>query len=116
MHRTSQQVNQAMRQLAYEMNRTNIEFESRALGKLLPNTQTMAVERLEQIRIPVLVIVGDNDVPFIPVAAEYMQEKIPNVKKVMIQDAAHLTNMDQPAVFQQVVADFLAGVGPAGKE
>jgi 3-oxoadipate enol-lactonase len=114
MHRTPQQVNQAMRQLAYEMNRNNIEFESRATGKLLPNTQTLAVERLEQITIPVLVIVGDNDVPFIPVAAQYMEEKMLNVKKVMIEDAAHLTNMDQPAVFQQVVADFLAGVNRVG--
>jgi len=36
-----------------------------------------------------------------------MIEKIPSAKKVIIEDAAHFPNMDQPHEFQGIVKDFL---------
>ena len=55
-----------------------------------------------------LVIVGEHDIPYIQAAANYMAENIPSAVKVVIEDAAHLTNMDHPAKFQDVVDEFLA--------
>jgi pimeloyl-ACP methyl ester carboxylesterase len=107
MGRTPAQVNQAMRQLAYEMNRTALSHEAKQLGKRLADTEISAAERCSELHLPVLVVVGANDVPYMPAAATYMVEMIPSAQQVIIQDAAHLPNMDQPDEFQRLVATFL---------
>jgi len=108
--RTPGQVNQAMRKLCYEMNRKALSNEVKELGKRLPNTQTPAFDRLSGLNIPVLVIVGAHDTPYILAAANYMVERIPSVQKVVIEDAAHLPNMDHPYEFQGIVKAFLEGI------
>ena len=105
--RAPEQVNQAMRKLAYEMNRQALAHEAKQLGKRLPNTQTPAFDRLSDLTIPVLIIVGAHDTPYILAAADYMVERIPSAQKVIIEDAAHLANMDQPQEFQAIVINFL---------
>ena len=110
MGRTPEQVNQGMRKLLYEMNRIALTHEVKQLGKRLPNTEIPAAGRLEALDVPVLIIVGSHDTPYILAAADYMEEKIKFARKVIIEDAAHLPNMDQPLEFQGIVKDFLAGV------
>ena len=105
--RTPDHVNPSMRKLLYEMNRLALSHEVKELGTRLPNTETLAVEELDNLNLPVLIIVGDHDIPFILAAAEYMKDKIINALKVIIEDAAHLPNMDQPLVFRKVVEEFL---------
>ena len=105
--RTPEQVNPEMRKLLWEMNRIALGYEVKQLGKRLPNTQIPAFDRLGDLDIPVLVIVGSHDTPYILAAADYMTEKISSVRKVIIEDAAHLPNMDQPDEFQGIVRDFL---------
>jgi 2-hydroxy-6-oxonona-2,4-dienedioate hydrolase len=105
--RTPEQVNPAMRKLAYEMNRNALAHEAKKLGKCLPNTEVPAFDRLGNLNIPILVIVGAHDTPYILAAADYMKDKIPFARKVQIADAAHLPNMDQPDKFQMIVKDFL---------
>jgi len=105
--RTPERVNQQMRKLAYEMDRRALTHEVRKLGKRLPNTETPAFDRLAGLNIPVLVIVGSHDTPYILAAADYMQENIPTVQTARIEDAAHLPNMDHPEEFQATVRDFL---------
>lgn len=108
--RTPEQVNQAMRKLAYEMNRLALAHEVKQLGKRLPNAETPAFNRLAELNIPVLVIIGAHDTPYILAAADYMIEKIPSAQKVQIEDAAHLPNMDHPNEFQIIVKTFLEGL------
>jgi pimeloyl-ACP methyl ester carboxylesterase len=105
--RTPEQVNQAMRKLAYEMDRLALAHEVKQLGKRLPNAQAPAFDRLSDLKIPVLVIVGAHDTPYILAAADYMVERIPSAQKVIIEDAAHLPNMDHPEKFQAIVTNFL---------
>jgi len=107
MNRTPSQVNQAMRALAYAMNRHALSLDAQGLGKRLPDSQTPAAERLAELDIPVLVIVGAQDTPFILAAADYMLQHIRSARKVIIEDAAHLPNMDQPEQFQRAVTVFL---------
>ncbi|HSB03248.1 MAG TPA: alpha/beta hydrolase [Anaerolineales bacterium] len=106
--RTPEQVNQEMRKLCYEMNRNALSQEAKQLGKRLPNTQTPAFDRLADLHIPVLVIVGAHDTPYILAAADYMMERMQSARKVVVEDAAHLPNMDQPQEFQGIVKTFLA--------
>ena len=108
--RTPAQVDQAMRQLAYEMNRNALALDAKHLGKRLPDSQIPAAGRLSELHIPVLVIVGAYDNPYILGAGTYMAENIPSARKAVIEDAAHLPNMDHPAEFQRIVTEFLKGV------
>lgn len=105
--RAPEYVNQIMRKLAYEMDRQALTHEAKQLGKRQPNTATPAVDRLSELKIPVLIIVGEHDTPYILAAADYMVERIPSARKVVIDDAAHLPNMDHPEEFQTIVTDFL---------
>lgn len=107
MGRTPEQVNPAMRRLAYEMNRRALDHDARHLGTLLPNLPMPAGERLSELTMPVLMVVGAHDVPYILAATDYMVGRLPSAQKIVIQDAAHLPNMDQPAEFQQAVTAFL---------
>jgi pimeloyl-ACP methyl ester carboxylesterase len=96
MGRTPQQVNQAMHKLALDMNRNALANEARNLGQRLPDTEVQAATRLDQLRIPVLVVTGDQDIPYIQAAADYMMAHIPAAQRAVIADAAHLPNMDHP--------------------
>jgi pimeloyl-ACP methyl ester carboxylesterase len=51
--------------------------------------------------------VGARDTPYILAAADYMVENIPSSQKVVIEDAAHLSNMDHPNEFKDIVQAFL---------
>jgi pimeloyl-ACP methyl ester carboxylesterase len=107
MDRTPAQVNQPMRKLAYDMDRRALSLQARGLGKRLPNTQTSTLERLPELDVPVLVIVGGHDTPYILAAGDYMLEKLPSARRVRMADAAHLPNMDHPGEFQRIVKAFL---------
>jgi 3-oxoadipate enol-lactonase len=65
------------------------------------------VERLSQINLPTLIIVGEDD-PGTPVAAsEAIHQRIQNSKLVVLPSAAHLCNIEQAAAFNDVLLPFL---------
>lgn len=105
--RSPQQVNQRMRSLAYEMNRKALSHYAMGLGKRQPDAETPAVERLTELEIPVLVVAGARDIPFTLAAADYMVGNIRDARKVLLDDAAHLCNLDHPEAFQREVRTFL---------
>jgi 3-oxoadipate enol-lactonase len=62
---------------------------------------------LSGIDVPTLVIVGRDD-PIRPVAdAEFMHDRIRDSRLVIIEGAAHMTNMEQPEVFNRALFGFL---------
>jgi pimeloyl-ACP methyl ester carboxylesterase len=105
--RTPQQVNQKARKLLSEMNRIALDNEARKLGTRKPNLEKPAAERLHELACPVLVIFGANDDPYILAAADYMEKHIKSARKVVIEDAAHLPNMEHPQQFHKIVSVFL---------
>jgi 2-hydroxy-6-oxonona-2,4-dienedioate hydrolase len=110
MGRTPDQVDGDMRRLAYEMNRLALSHDSRHLGEQLADTDSKAADRVEELQGPVLIVVGEHDIPYIHAAADYMQSRIPSASVVVIDDAAHLPNLDHPDEFQRVVAGFLGTI------
>jgi 2-hydroxy-6-oxonona-2,4-dienedioate hydrolase len=110
MNRTPEQVDQTMRTLAYEMDRLALVHEAKGLGKRLPNSEALAFDRLADLKIPVLIIIGEHDTPYILAAADFMTENLTSARKITIKDAAHLPNMDHPDEFQSIVKDFLDGL------
>jgi pimeloyl-ACP methyl ester carboxylesterase len=76
---------------------------------MLTQHNANVINSLPHIAVPALVIVGANDTPFLN-AADYMATRIPGARKIVIPDAGHAANIDQPALFNKAVADFLATV------
>lgn len=64
-------------------------------------------EDLAEIRVPTLIMVGRED-PIRPVAdSEFMQRGIRDSRLEIIEDAAHMTNLEQPEVFNKTLMDFV---------
>lgn len=66
-----------------------------------------AVERLSQIDVPTLVILGELDAPN---PLEQLAAAIPGAQKVVMAGAAHHPFMEKPAEFNQIVLDFLGSL------
>jgi pimeloyl-ACP methyl ester carboxylesterase len=109
--RTAQQVDPSLRAIVLEMGQLALSHDAKQLGKRVPDTDIPAGERLQDLTIPVLVVVGENDEPYSQAAADYMAEHLPFVRKVVMQNAGHLLNMEHPDLFQQIVREFLEEVG-----
>lgn len=68
------------------------------------------LHRLDQIKIPTLIMVGEDD-PGTPVsAARAIQERIAGSRLEILPCAAHLSNIEQAAVFNRALLGFLRGI------
>ncbi|MBV9151747.1 MAG: alpha/beta fold hydrolase [Alphaproteobacteria bacterium] len=67
------------------------------------------IDSLPAIAVPTLVLVGADDRHFLA-AADYMAAKIPGARKVVIPEAGHAANLDQPDAFNRAVAAFLSAL------
>ena len=63
---------------------------------------------LEGIEVPTLVMAGQED-GALP-ACRFIHEKIKGSKLVVIPEAGHLSNLDQPVAFNHAVLEYLASV------
>jgi 3-oxoadipate enol-lactonase len=64
-------------------------------------------ELLSRIKVPTLIVVGAKD-PITPVAdSEKMHERIAGSKLVIIENASHVSNIEQPEQFNHAVKEFL---------
>ncbi len=66
------------------------------------------IDRLHEIRVPTLVLVGDQD-QLLP-ASRIIHSKIAGSRFVLIRNSGHGSNMWQPAAFLRGTLDFLADV------
>lgn len=76
---------------------------------MLTQHDARVMECLPAIDVPVLVLAGARDRAFLG-SADYMAAKIPGARRVVIPDAGHVSNIDQPAAFNREVLDFLEGL------
>jgi 3-oxoadipate enol-lactonase len=68
------------------------------------------VELLGEIRVPTLIVVGDEDVDEMQEFARVFESAIPGSRRATIAGAAHVPNLERPEVFDAVVLGFLAEV------
>ncbi len=69
------------------------------------------LERLSEIEIPTLIMVGEDD-PGTPVSAsEAMHQRIRNSKLIIIPSSRHLSNVEQPKIFNTNLIEFLKSIG-----
>lgn len=86
---------------------------ARAARGMLTQRDAAVMNVLPEVKVPALVLVGAKDEPFLA-ASDYMAAKIPGAKKVVLPDAGHAANIDQPAAFNAAVLKFLGGVSSGG--
>jgi 3-oxoadipate enol-lactonase len=66
------------------------------------------LDRLPAISVPTLVVVGADDPATTPARAREIHERIPGAELAVIDDAAHIANVEQPAAFNRTLISFLA--------
>jgi 2-hydroxy-6-oxonona-2,4-dienedioate hydrolase len=107
--RTPDQVDPQVRIKAAEMNRNVLAKGAWGFAVAPPPdpVDPPAVQRLDRIGIPTLVLAGDQDHPENLRAADLMAGSIPDMQKVILTGCAHLPNMEKPFEFNRAVLDFL---------
>jgi pimeloyl-ACP methyl ester carboxylesterase len=70
-----------------------------------------AADRLDELTMPIQVVVGDLDSVDIERAANQIVTRALNARLAMVRDAGHPVNLDQPVVFLDVLSGFLAEHG-----
>ena len=65
------------------------------------------LDRLKEIKVPALIIVGEQDHGTPPEAARAIQQNLPGSELKIIPSAAHLSNIEQAQVFNDSMLGFL---------
>jgi 3-oxoadipate enol-lactonase len=73
-----------------------------------PFVMPPATQRLAEIHVPTLLVVGDRHVADVQNEARLVEAGIAGVKKTMIPGAGHLVNVEKPEAFNRAVLDFLS--------
>jgi len=66
-----------------------------------------AIDRLGEVDVPTLVVIGDHDVSDAKVAAALLVEGIRGAEQVRFADAAHLPSVEHPERFTALLRDWL---------
>jgi len=66
-----------------------------------------AIERLGDVAVPTLVVVGERDLPDFQGMAKLLATEIPSVELVVLPGAGHMSNMDAPGAFNETLLAFL---------
>ncbi len=103
--RSADQVDAAKREYMKKMQREAWPYHELEQGRAL-TMQPAAATRLGELKLPVLIICGIYDTPYIRAASDYMEQHVTGAKKVMVE-SAHLPSMDIPTQFNQLLRDFL---------
>ena len=76
------------------------------LGVLRPRPTIFALETaLQHLRVPVLLMTGDEDEPCVDPAV-FMKRQIPTAGLHVVPQTGHAINLEEPAIFNRAVLDF----------
>ncbi|WP_058366913.1 alpha/beta fold hydrolase [Haloparvum sedimenti] len=67
-------------------------------------------DRLGEIGVPALAVVGEYDGLTPPRYHDYLADEMPRCERALIEDAAHLAMLEQPAAFNAALSEFLSRV------
>lgn len=104
-HERQPEVVAAVREMILEASPAGIARALRGMA-----ARPASLDLLPQIKCPALIVVGEQDGLTPPTDSEAMAKAIPNSKLVMIPEAGHLSNLEQPASFNSAMSRFLDSV------
>jgi pimeloyl-ACP methyl ester carboxylesterase len=104
-------VDPALRERARRMILRSYELYSEAARDGEPGpvewTERPASARLDEIAVPTLVVVGEDDVRDMHEIAARLTAGIGGARSVVVPDAAHLLPLERPAELNQILLEFL---------
>jgi 3-oxoadipate enol-lactonase len=97
-----------VRRLVQEMARRNFELVLPVYEQVeaVP-VEPPANERLGEISVPALIVVGADDVPDMSRIAAILEAGIPGSRRVTIDGAGHLPSLERPDELNRLLLDFL---------
>lgn len=75
-------------------------------GRRVSGPAPGVIDRLAEIRIPALVLVGEHDDPYLK-AAEVMTAKLPDATHRVLAGAGHIGNIEEADAFNELVIGFV---------
>jgi non-heme chloroperoxidase len=75
---------------------------------LANNFGPLSDELLEQVRVPVLLLTGQDSPAFLTRLIDRLEQLLPDSRRVTIGDASHFMHEDNPEAFNREVLDFWA--------
>jgi len=102
-HRASEGVDPEVREKVRLMARNGLEHAME--GRLI---DPPAIERLDELELPMLMVVGELDMPGILEIADLVVAANPNAELVTIPDVAHMVNMEKPDEFNELLLDYFS--------
>ena len=102
-NRAPQDVDPEVRESVRMMARNGLEHAME--GRLI---DPPAIERLDELEVPMLLIVGELDMPGIHEIADKLVAANPNAELVTIPGAAHMVNMEKPEEFNRLLLEYLS--------
>ena len=75
--------------------------------ELFIEPERFAAERLEELSVPTLVVIGDTNPPDFEAIADEIAERVPGARTARIAGADHLVSLRRPDEFDRVVLEFL---------
>lgn len=66
-----------------------------------------AVDRLDQVTVPTLVVIGDRDLPHIREIARKLAREIPEARLVEVEGAGHLVPLESPEPTTRAIRSFV---------
>jgi pimeloyl-ACP methyl ester carboxylesterase len=69
-----------------------------------------STDLLSKLKMPILIVHGEEDQVIPPSEAQSMAAAIPVVQMEIIAGAGHLPNMEQPEHFNRILGDFLGKI------
>ena len=91
------------------LQRSSQELAYAAKG-ILAQVDAKVIDSLPQISVPTLVIIGEGDDYYLQ-GSNYMASRIPNADHIVVPNAGHGVNVDQPDIVNKSIAEFLTKVG-----
>ena len=64
-------------------------------------------DRLEELSVPTLLLVGEEDAKFVEIARR-MEERIPDARTAVVPGAGHTVHLERPAAWLDAVVGFLS--------
>jgi len=105
-NRPLEQVNEQLREQVRILIKTMFENEVHSRGKE-EKSDMNAMTLLADIKTPTFILIGREDMEDLVEVAEHMVSVMPNAKMTIMENTAHLPNMERPTEFNKLLDDFL---------
>ena len=99
--------------LWFQFFQQNQEAISQLRAPLFEDKVIDYIADLAKVEVPTQIIVGEDDRLTPPVISRRMAAALPEARLAVVEQAGHLTNLEQPERFDALVLEFLRGAGVA---